>query len=130
MVAINSLLVSAATAVTTTHARFTNSSYETGVTEPIIDPIPSGITLATSFNVSVRSGNSTWQPVGTYPVTLYLVNPTTGGSDIQHFSVAYFDFLTPLKFLSRICRLKRPNSVLFVRHYSHGPRQHHDFHLF
>jgi hypothetical protein len=47
MVAINSVLVVAASAVTTTHARFTNSSYETGATEPIIDAIPSGITLAT-----------------------------------------------------------------------------------
>ena len=94
MVSIKSLLVAAAFAATVVQAVFTNSSCETG---PIIYPIPTGITLATSFNISVRSGNDKWQQVGTYSVNLNLINTTTGGSNIQKSSMAFFHFCDPVE---------------------------------
>jgi hypothetical protein len=68
-------------------------------TEPIVYPIPSGLTQATAFNVSVRSmtGNGTWHSVGTYLINLNRVNTTTGAADIQKSSMAYFDFGDPVE---------------------------------
>jgi hypothetical protein len=90
MVSIKSIF---AIAVTFTAAKaqvaFKNSSY---VVDPVIYSIPGSLTLATSFNVSVRAGQGMWQQVGTYSIDLQLINTTTGGSNIQKGSMAYFDF--------------------------------------
>ncbi|KAH7176953.1 pectin lyase fold/virulence factor [Dactylonectria macrodidyma] len=64
----------------------------TGSNKIVTYPVPTGVSVANSFEVKIRTPGGKWQNVTTYQPTVAQINTTTGSRAVFASSMAYFDF--------------------------------------
>lgn len=67
-------------------------------------PIPANVSIATSFDVEVRSPGGKWKKIDSYAPTHNEVNFTTGSSIRHTSSMVYFDFNGTVEFRAQYLR--------------------------